>query len=86
MWALLIASLKAPLALSDPEPPESFDILECVVTPAALVAAGERQRSKPLAETQPAPAYAEFIGGLTDGECALLFEHTHMLNLTDRFL
>ncbi len=78
--------LNLPLALSDAETPEALDIIWGVVAPAALSPTGERQRSEPLAEPEPAAAYAELIGGLADGECALLLEHTHMLTLTGSFL
>jgi hypothetical protein len=86
MRGLSIALRKAPLALTDSEPPQSLDIFWCVVTPAASSPTGQRKRSQPLPESEPARAYAECIGGLTDCADALLFEHTHTVKLTDRFL
>jgi hypothetical protein len=80
MRGLPIASLKAPLTLSDAEAPESLDVPRRVVSPAALSTAGEWQRSESLPEPEPARSYAECIGGFSDGEC-LLSKHTPTLKL-----
>ena len=78
--------LNVPLALSDAEAPQSLDIVRGVIAPAALITAGGRQRSEPLAEPEPDWGYTEVLGGFTDGECALLREHGHTIKLTYRFI
>lgn len=80
MGGLFMRRLNLPLALSDAETPEPLDIVRGVIAPAALSPAGERQRSEPLAEPEPARSYAEFTGGLRDCECALS-KHTATVNL-----
>jgi len=74
-----------PLAFSDSESAQAFDILGRVVTPAALIAAGSRQRSEPLAEPEPARTYAELVGSLANRECTQLLKHVPTLKVTDRF-
>ena len=86
MGGLLMRCLDLPLALSDAEAPEPLDIVRGVVAPAALSATGERQRSEPLTEPEPARAYAKFVGSLANRECMLLLKHTPTLNLADKVL
>jgi hypothetical protein len=86
MRGLLTAALQTPFSLADAEAPQPVYVLGGVIAPAALSTACERQRSEPLAEPEPATAYAEFVGGLANGECVILLEHTPNLNLTDRFI
>jgi hypothetical protein len=86
MRELLIAALQTPLSLADTETPQSIYILGGVVAPSALRTAGERQRSEPLAEPEPARAYAELVGSLANRECILLLKHAPTLRLADKFV
>jgi hypothetical protein len=86
MGGLFMLRLNLPLAHSDAEAPQPLDIVGGVVAPPALITPGERQRSEPLAEPEPAWGYTEFLGGFTDGECASLREHGHTIKLTYRFI
>jgi hypothetical protein len=86
MRELLIAALQTPLSLADTETPQSIYILGGVVAPSALSTAGERQRSEPLAEPEPARAYAELVGSLANRECILLLKHAPTLRLADKFV
>jgi hypothetical protein len=86
MRELLIAALQTTLSLADTETPQSIYILGGVVAPSALSTAGERQRSEPLAEPEPARAYAELVGSLANRECILLLKHAPTLRLADKFV
>jgi len=86
MQELLIATLQTTLSLADTETPQSIYILGGVVAPSALSTAGERQRSEPLAEPEPARAYAELVGSLANRECILLLKHAPTLRLADKFV
>ena len=86
MRGLFITLREPPLPFADTETTQPLDIFWCVVTPAASSTTGQRERPQPLSEPEPARAYAERIGGLTDCAYVLLFEHTHTVKLTDRFL
>jgi hypothetical protein len=78
---LLIAAFETTLSLSDAEATQPVYVLGGVVAPAALGTAGEGQRPEPLAEPQPTRTYAQFRGGSTYRECALLLGHAHTLRL-----
>ena len=82
----LIPALQAALSPTDAEAPQPVYILAGVVAPATVSAASERQRSEPLAEPEPARAYAELIGSFADSECMLLLKHAPTLKLADMFL
>ena len=83
--ALFIATLQTTLAFADAEAPQPLYVFRGVVTPTALGAPGQRQRSEPLTKPEPARTYAEFAGSLTNRECTLLLKHTPNIVLTDNF-
>ncbi len=86
MGSLLTALRKTALSFSDSEAAQPIKVLGGVIPPPGLCAAGKGKRSEPLAESEPATTYTERFSGLADRECALLLEHAHMLNLTDKCL
>jgi hypothetical protein len=83
MRGLPIAAPQTTLSLTDAEAPQPVYVLGGVVPPPTWRTAGEGQCSKSLPESQPANAYAERIGGLSD-RAVRLWEHADMLDLTDR--
>jgi hypothetical protein len=75
---LPIAALQMTLSLANAEATQSVYIRGGVVAPARLIPAGERQRSEPLTESQPAHANTQFVRGFADAESPLLSEHTNI--------
>jgi hypothetical protein len=82
----LLTALQTSLALSDTKAAQSGHIFRGVIAPAARSSAGHRQRSEPLAEPEPARAYAELAGSLANRECTLLLKHAPTLKLADKFV
>jgi len=86
MRGLLTALRKTALSLPDSEATQPVKVLDGVIPPPSRRATGQGKRSESFAEAEPARAYAELFGGLTNCECALLLEHARILNLTDKCL
>jgi hypothetical protein len=75
-----------PLALSDPEAPQTLNVFRRVVAVSARSTPGERQRAEPFAKPEPAYADVEFCGRLGYRVCPLPNEHADIVDLANRFL
>ena len=84
MEGLSIALREATFSLADSKAAQPLEVFDGVIPPPSRRAAGQGECSEPFAEAEPARAYAEFFGGLTNRKCALLLEHAHMMNLADK--
>lgn len=77
MAGLSIADLQMPLALTNTETPQPFDVIVGVEAIAVRRSPGYGQRPESLPEPKPTRGYAEFICHPAD--CPLLSKHAHSL-------
>ena len=72
------ALLKLPLALAYSEMTEPLEVFRRVISPTGRRAAGERERTESLANSQPPDADVKLVSNFTDCVCPPLSKHAYI--------